>query len=76
MNSKTLTFTKELPNCEGQFLIKWKSRDGFYEVITVYFRPKNIQFGVEWEAGLFISTWNNAHVSKINLDMVEGIAKL
>ena len=73
---KTLTFTKTLPNSSGQYLIKWRSRDGFYEVITVYFRPKEFRYGVEWDEGFFISTWNNKHVSHINLDMVEGIAKL
>ena len=74
MNTKTLTFTKELPNCEGQFLIKWNKGD--YELINVYFLPKRNMGGLDFNEGFFISSWGRKHVSKINLDMVEGIAKL
>jgi len=71
---KTLTFTKDLPACEGEYLIKWKYKG--HEVIHIYFRPKVFSYGVEWDEGFFISTWNNKHVSHINLDILEGIAKL
>lgn len=72
--TRTLTFTKTHPTTSGQYLIKWLDRG--YEVISVYFRPKEFRHGFEWKDGLFISTWNHKHVSRINLDMVEGIAKL
>lgn len=74
MNAKTLTLAKDLPNCEGEYLIKWLHRG--HEVIHVYFRPKEEAYGVTWEQGFFISTWGSKHVSHINLDMVEWIAKL
>jgi len=74
MNAKTLTFTQNLPNCEGQYLIKWRGRN--YELINIHFLPKRNAYGVEWQEGFFVSTWNGKHVSHINLDYVEGIAKL
>lgn len=73
MNIKTLIFTKDLPDSEGQFIINWLR--GGYQLITVYFRPKEWRYGVEWEEGYFM-LGNDKHVSHINLDMVEGIAKL
>lgn len=74
---KILTFTKDLPDSEGQFLISWKSKDiPKYELITVYLKAENWAWGLKWPAGFYISTWNHKHVSHINLDMVEGIAKL
>ncbi len=74
--TKTLTFIKAHPNVAGQYLIRWKGECFGYEVITVYFRPKEVKYGVEWGEGFYISTWNHKHVSRINLDMVDGIAKL
>lgn len=72
--NKTLTFIKAHPSTAGQYLIKWLKGD--YELITVYLRPERWAWGVKWDEGFYISTWNDKHVSRINLDMVEGIAKL
>lgn len=66
-----LTFKKEYPDCAGQYLIHWKR--GEFEVISVYFQHKRYEFGVEWEAGLF---YERRHISRLNLDMMHGIAKL
>lgn len=72
--NKTLTFTKTHPNTSGQYLIKWLKGD--YEVITVVSLEEKEMYGCKFEGGLFIPTWGGKHVSHINLDMAEGIAKL
>lgn len=66
-----LEFKKQHPTCEGHYLIHWKS--GEFEAIRVYYRPKEFAHGVEWEGGFF---YGRRHVSRINLDMMHGIAKL
>lgn len=73
-----LTFTKNLPDHQGQFLIKWKEGvlKARYETITVYWIPPYHVGGMQFGDYLAIQEWAMKSVEKINLDSVEGIAEL
>lgn len=74
-----LTFTKTIPDHQGQFLIKWKEKNLFrplYEVITVYWIPPYHVGGMQFGDYLAIQEWAMKSVDRINLDSIEGIAEL
>ena len=74
-----LTFTKNIPDHQGQFLIKWKEgvlKSSRYETITVYWIPPYYNGGMQFGDYFAIQEWAMKSVEKINMDYVEGIAKL